>query len=69
MFLSREHLKGIAVLKQDKHFNGPEGEYSTKSNVRGTEALGLFEFGLCILGIQRQIFVYQPATFIRQLAS
>ena len=43
-------------------------EHNTKSNMRGVEA-GLLEFQLFTLGIQRQAFVYQTATCIRQRAA
>lgn len=58
-------LKDIVALKQDKHLNRQEVEHNTKSNMRGVEA-GLLEFQLFTLGIQRQAFVYQTATCIRQ---
>lgn len=43
------------ALKQDKHLNGPEVDHNTKSNVRGTEAIDLLEFGLFMLGIRKPI--------------
>lgn len=57
------------ALKQDKHLNGPEVDHNTKSNVRGTEAIDLLEFGLFMIGIRKPIFVYQSVTFIRQWAA
>lgn len=54
------------ALKQDKHLSGPEVDHNTKSNVRGTEAIDLLEFGLFMIGIRKPIFVYQSVTFIRQ---
>ena len=45
----REQLEDVIALKQVKHLNGPVGEHNTKSNVRGSEAVGLL--GLDYLGI------------------